>query len=498
MLATFQAVPVAAIAPWFVGLMVFYFLCVLFLAHSLSRKIAGLKDFFLAGRSLGPWPVAVAFVSSWFGAGSTMGSINAFNQEGLGGLWYIFIPSGITCLLITLFLAKRVARRSEMSQPEAVRKYYGPLGRALLSVIIIISITNFVASQLVAAGLIFDRILDVGMLPATLICISVVLAYSVVGGYFAVVVTDFAQLSMVVLGLLTLLIACLAGFGDSQTVLGFFFARPQSFWQLIQPAQASIAHSQSPSLLEHLSLTLSFVLAWCLAPEMWQRMTSSKNERYASKAAWLAVLILFLLFGIVTAIGLVSSYYLPQSEALPNKQVLVDLALLLPHPLLTSLVLMGFLAAVTSTMDSSLNVGSLTLTHDLYQGFIRPSATERELVWVGRLGLVLMAIPAIIIAVAFQDIIHVLWMSADVFASAMVVPVMGILFFAQPKRLSGVLAMVFGLGFSILSMAFQYHWFALDSLLPFLWPQAPYSTLVGVSVSLLGFTLGQWLSPHKT
>jgi Na+/proline symporter len=222
---------------------------------------------------------------------------------------------------------------------------------------------------------------------------------------------------------------------------------------------------------------------------MWQRMTSCKNPDLAVKSCRSAVTILFSLYVAVTVIGLLSPAIIGESKA-----VMIDMALKLPYPFLTALVIIGFIAAVTSTMDSSLNVGSMTLTRDIYQGFIRRNANETELLWASRIGLLCIAIPAITIAVSFQDIIHVLWMSADVYASAMFVPVVGILFCKNPKPLSGVLAMSLGLTFVLLSMAFQYNWLDLANSLPFEWPKAPYSTLIGVSLSIFGFQLGQQLN----
>src|SRR5688572_5127695 len=132
-----------------------YFGLVLVVSRVFSRHVRNLTDFFLAGRTLPAWPVAIAFVSSWFGAGSTLGSINAFHARGFDGIWDIVVPSVCSCLIITFFFARRVARHTELSQPEAVEKHYGRLGRFLLSLTILASTTAFIASQMVAAGSIF-------------------------------------------------------------------------------------------------------------------------------------------------------------------------------------------------------------------------------------------------------------------------------------------------------------------------------------------------------
>lgn len=440
-------------------LMALYFLGVLVVAKIFARKMTTLKDFYLAGKSLGVLPVAVAFVSAWFGAGSTMGSIGAIHDSGLNGLWMIIIPSFLSCTLITTVMAKRVAEQGTMSQPEAVAEKYGRGARLLMSIIILIAITNFVASQMVAGAKILHGVFGLDVLSATIATSAIVVVYSVIGGYFAVVVTDFAQLGMISISLLLM--------------LGFTMTQSHSAPVLLPPT--------TTSLWDNIAMTISFVLAWSIAPEMWQRMSSTRQIMQAPKAGWTAMGMLAALFTVVTLIGFFSQGVLIN----PEHPVLVDLALQMPHPALSALVLIGFMAAVTSTMDSSLNAGSLTWTRDIYQTFIRPDASDRELIWVGRLATAVIAIPAIVIAVGFQDIIQVLWMSADVFASGMFVPVVGLLYVKNPGKLSGILAMTFGLVTVILSAIFG-------------WPQPPYSTLLGVLLSAVGFGLGMGLKPSKS
>lgn len=455
---------------WIAG----YFTVIVLLSRVFSRKIADLKDYFLAGRSLVAWPVALTFAASWFGAGSTIASLNVFNQNGLSGLWELAIPSIITCLLITFFMARRVARTQTLSQPEAVEKHYGRAGRFLLSVVILCAVTTFLGSQLVAAGKIYETALGVDITTSTLLITAVVVFYAMLGGYFAVVVTDIAQMALIAAGLLVLLLFCSDRLMTHPDFLGHVLAsRHADFW------------NPGHNLVHHVFLVATFVMGWVIAPEMWQRMSSTRDEHLAFRAAAGASMILVTLFVMVLAIGILSAGFMA-----PSDRVLVDLAFMLDNPFLTALVIAGVTAAISSTMDSSINVGSLTLTRDLYQGFFRPQATTTELLWVSRAGTALVALPAIGIALYFQDIIRILWISADIYASTMFVPVVGLLYIRQPGRWSGVLAMLFG-GLTVLVSALNQY--GLIEM-PGFWPQWPYSTVVGVGMSAIGFGLGYWLS----
>lgn len=447
-----------------------YFVVILVIARVFSRRVETLKDFFLAGRQLGSFPVALTLTASWFGASSTMGSINAFHDEGLSGAWQLVLPSILSFVAITWFLAKPVSRQSYLSQPEAVAAYYGNPGRFLLSLIILAATTVLIGSQMVAAGALFESVFGLDITWATILSTLAVVCYAVWGGYFTVVVTDIAQMIFVTLGFLILLIfTATTAIPDVASWQQFITHQAPQFWNFTHNWQ------------ENIFLVITFVLAWCIAPEMWQRMSSTRSPEMAFRAGWQALIMMVGLFTVITAIGLLSTRIIGDSDA-----VLIDLALKIPVPLFSALVLLGFLAAVTSTMDSSLNVGSLTLTRDIYQGFLRPAASDRELIWVSRVATVLMVIPAMALALYFQDLIRILWISADIYASGMFFPVIGMLYLKNPGKWSGVLAMSFGIGGVLLSTLLQH------GIIPNVigWPVWPYSTLISMGLSGMGFAIG--------
>jgi SSS family solute:Na+ symporter len=454
--------------------LVLYFAVILLTARLFARRIRNLQDYFLAGRSLGSWPVAFSFAAAWFGAASTMGSINAFHDQGLSGAWMLVLPSVLSFVVITFGMARPVAKQRFLSQPEAVEAYYGRFGRLLLAIVILCAGTTLIGSQMVAAGQIFQNVFGLDITWATVLSTAAVVSYAMWGGYFTVVVTDIAQVVFILLGFVILLAFSWGrAVPDAAAWQAFVSHQPPHFWEFTHGWR------------ENIFLVFTFVLGWCIAPEMWQRMSSTRSPDLAFHAGWQATLILTSLFALIVSIGLLSARIIGHSDA-----VLVALARAIPNQTLGMLVLLGFLAAVTSTMDSTMNVGSLTLTRDIYQGFLRPQASTQELLWVGRLSTALMVVPAMIIALHFQDIIRILWISADIYASCMFFPIVGLLHLKRPGRWSGIQVMAFG-GASVLFSAL-----AQNHLIPnpFHWPGWPYSTLLSVGLSGLGFGLGHSLS----
>ena len=446
-----------------------------------SSAEAALGELFLARRSLGPLAIACTFLASWFGAASTKGSMDAYFAQGLSGMWLLGAPSVASVLLIACFIAKRVVRHGASTQPKAVEAAYGPMGQLFLSVTIIASTITVTASQIVAGMVVIHALTGLSEPVAALLMTIAVCLYTSVGGYRAVVTTDILQTSFLAVGLMVI-----AGLGVSLVVANpdLLAAQPthvtSTFWQVFDDAPKNLV-----SLL-----VLS--AAWLIAPEMWQRMVSANNERVAQRSAWQATAGLTCLYLLVALIGVCSPWLLANLPTVAGARagsvdVLLSLTAAMPSPWLSVLVLVGFLAAVSSTIDSALNVSSQTFVRDLYQRWIAPEAPLKRLVWLSRLSPFLMAVPGMFIALRFKDILHILWLSADIYASTMAIPILGLLFLRHPSRLAGLLAIVGGGGVTLVTALTEYAGLPIPG-----WPVWPYSTLLGLTVSALGFGLGTW------
>lgn len=451
-----------------------FFVVLILLSQRLGRHIKTVDGFFLADRKLGSVSVVLTFVASWFGAASTIATLNAVHARGLNGLWDLVIPSVLSCVCITIFLAKKVAMARTFSQPEAIEKAYGDRARVFLSIVILLASINFVASQLVAAGQLFQSLLAVPLFFTVPAIAAGVMTYTWLGGYLAVVMTDKIQVGAITIGLLMLLGFSVMSLLNLNRPLGGEHVSFVTFeW-----------HELLPTNSKQWGMVLTFVLGWIIAPEMWQRMSSMGQPKDAQKAAGLATLLIFALLFMVVTIGLLSQHLLSQSG-----NVLADMTQLMP-PILGWFVLLGVMAAISSTMDSSLNVGSMTLTVDVFARFVWPNATQVQLVRLSRLSTGLMLIPAVAIALYFQDIIRILWISADIYAACMLIPVLMMLYWRHDKlpRKAGQFAILGGLFVVTFTFAQQVGWLAVPSF----WPAWPWTTLLGVGVSLLGFMLG-WI-----
>ncbi len=449
---------------------VIYLLLLVVLSKILSRRMSGLSDFFLAGQNLSGKSIAIAYVAAWFGAGSTIGTINEAYHHGLNAIWLIAVPTMISCILVWRYLAAQVREQECMSLPEAIESHYSPVGSFILAWIILATSTTFIASQLTAAMDLLALTTGFSEIWAVTMILAAVIIYSVIGGFRAVVMTDIAHFALYTLSLLMLLVLALFKSHNLQALSSI----PSSFW------------NPFANLPQSLAITFTFVLAWCIAPEMWQRMSSTTAPEESKKSVLIAGGILMGLYAMVITIGMLAVFHIAPDDGEAGQNVLIAMAFKMPWDFLTAVVLVGVLSAICSTIDSTLNVATMTFTRDVVNRYFWPGASSETLVRVSRLATVLVGIPAAIIALHYRNIIQILWISGDIYASTMFIPVMAIFYAPNHGCWAGIWAMGLGAIPVILNFMGDFHLVHL----PEWWPKWPFTTLLGVGLSLVGFILG--------
>ncbi|MFM7390058.1 MAG: sodium:solute symporter family transporter [Vampirovibrionales bacterium] len=443
-------------------------------AHALTPP-SGNQQFFFANKQLqGMW-LAASFAACWFGATSTKGSLDAYYHEGLSGAWKIALPSLFSLLLLRLWIAKRVFHQPDVTLPQAIERAYGQWGRGVLSLSLLTQGMATLAAQLLAVyGVLMatfgSTVASVGI---TLMMLAVS-TYCMWGGFATVALTDGWQL-MLMLGCFAGLLGWLgwAYWHDATPFLHFWQHQGDSYTQVLQGWH------------EHWATTLTVAIAWALAPEMWQRMKATSTEKTALQAVHWGWVALALLYGGVACIGLLAGGVIGVSPPAGGaSDVLSRLALTAPHPLLGALLVVAFLTAVTSTMDSVLHCASLTFSHDVVHRFIWPKATPDQVLRVAKLSLWLLPLPALAIALQAPSLFSVIWFAADVYACTATVPLIVVLATAHPHRLAGQVA--FGVGCAGATLIAWVHYAKLPCFgLP---TEAPYAlgTMLASAVAYAG------------
>lgn len=372
------------------------------------RSTKDLSDFILGGRSLGPFVIALAAGASDMSGWLLMGLPGAVFTEGISAAW-IGIGLSIGAYINWLLVAGRLRAFTEAAGNALTLSDYfsnrfedrSNILRIVSAIVILIFFTLYCASGVVASARLFESMFGWDYTTAMWLGAFFTIAYVFIGGFLAVSWTDAIQASMMFVALVLTPIIVLnhvGGFGEASTLSLEFNPKSLSMTQDI--AAISIISS------------LAWGLGYFGQPHILARFMAADSVRSIPKARRISVTWMVLCLAGAIAMGFFGIAYFTNPDTISTgaaaeaaarvlenpERVFIEFSMLLFHPLIAGLLLAAILAAVMSTLSAQLLVCSSSLTQDLYRPFIRPGASQRELVWFGRLMVFAVALIAIYLA----------------------------------------------------------------------------------------------------
>ncbi|UCE42220.1 MAG: sodium:solute symporter family protein [Candidatus Aminicenantes bacterium] len=453
-----------------------YLAILLSVGLAFTKRMSSLEDFFLASRDLsGSW-IFLTLVASWLGATSFLVSVDSAYQEGVSSLWVMGVPALLTVLIFFLFLARPIRNLSILTLPDLVELRYGRPVRHLASVLIIWYMILLAASQMVALGNFLQVFLQTSYFSCLMIGTVVVLIYSVLGGFFSVVFTDGIQFFFLFGGIFGLFIYLVS----SSTF--------QDVSQTIQNSGRLDYFSFFADFKTNSLITLSFVLAWVVSPIVWQRIQAARSVKIARQGLAATSIALFLIYGIFVIIGLLSLPLVSVSET--GGPVLSAIIATKTGKILGGILFVAVVAAIMSTMDTGVNTGAMSMTHDVYFQLF-PSKRDDHVLLVSRISTLVVAALAFLVATQFQSILKTLGLASEIMAVGFFIPGVSMIFLKKKWPSAGFLSLVLGGGFALVGF------FCEIGILALRWPAWPFSVPYGLALSLAGFILGILIDKSK-
>lgn len=380
----------------------------LFSGFYCMRRAKTLNDFFLGGRSVGPWLSAFAYGTTYFSAVIFIGYAGKVGWGfGLSALWVCIGNTLLGSLLAWWVLAKRTramtARLNTLTMPQFLaERYQSPSLKIVAALIIFVFMIPYSASVYMGLSYLFEQVFKIPYTYAALGMALLTAMYLVTGGYRAVALTDVIQGTIMIFGVF-ILIYYVVG---APEVGGF--AAAYSKLQAIDPGLA--APVGPPGWLAIASLVLLTSLGTWGLPQMVQKFYAIKDEAAIRPATIVSTLFaLIISFGAYFTGSLSRLFFdkLPvdATTGQPNPDLLVPNILMssLPEWAVTLLLLL-VLSASMSTLASLVLVSSSSVTIDLIQG-VKPNLSERSKVGLMRLFCLLFIALSVILAMAKPTII---------------------------------------------------------------------------------------------
>lgn len=400
---------------WELFVLILYFVAMLaigvvFFFRSKSKTD---KDYFLGGKSMGPWVTALSAQASDMSAWLLMGLPGSILAFGFGEVW-IGIGLAIGTALNWILVAHRLRKFSQAANdsitlPQYLSNRFATKSKGLqvtCAIVFLICFTFYVASAFVAGTKVFVSLFpSLDPMLAMVIFASILIVYTFLGGFSAVCWTDFFQGLLMLVAVLAVPIIIVISGEMVPELLG------ETVYEVAKDGSIS-EHVFVGSFFEASVKDIFNGLAWGLGyfgmPHILVRFMAIKKASLVKKSATVAITWVVLALAAVVCIATFGRM-LPGvgAELLQNGKddmIFVELARKLFPPAITGFLLAAIIAASMSTADSQLLVASSSFTSDIYKPLIRKKASNKEVLWVGRAVVLFVAAVAFMIALdAYGD-----------------------------------------------------------------------------------------------
>lgn len=431
-----------------------------------ARYIKTSTDFMLAGRKLPLILSSSALFALWFGSETIFGASSEFVQHGVLGV--IEDPfGGVLCLvLFALVFVKRLYRLNLLTLGDLYRNHYGKGVELLASFCMLLTFFGYIAAQLVALGLLIQIIFGLPVAHGILISAGIVTIYTLMGGMWAITITDFMQSIIIVVGLLIVAVAIIGEAGGMQPIMqgapdGFFAFFPKG--GLMDWSHYFAAW-----------ITLGF--GSLASQDIFQRANSAKDEKTAVRSTLLGAGLYGLVAILPLFIGLAGKVLYPELADGDTQKVLP--AMVMEHTgILVQVMFFGaLLSAIFSTCSGAVLAPASILSENIIRPLVDPNMSDKRFLLYLRLSVVAMAGLAAWLATFRSNIYELVSESSILGLVTLFVPMVTALFWKRSSTFGAMLSMAAGLG----------SWFVCEHVIHTEFP----AMLIGFFFSMVGMVAG--------
>lgn len=408
--------------------MLFYMAVVLLIGFAFARRAnKNSSEFFLGGRSLGPWVTAMSAEASDMSGWLLMGLPGVAYWCGLADAAWTAIGLAVGTYLNWLIVSKRLRRYSEkaggaITLPEYFSNRFHEKSKIVMSIsaiFILIFFTVYAASCFVTCGKLFATIFDMPYIPMMILGAIFVLLYTILGGFLAECVSDFMQAIVMIVALVVVVIVstvAAGGFGavmeNAESIPGFFeffgIASPTVVdgTQQVVNGTPLFGEAGAYSLLTVIS-TSAWGLGYFGMPQVLLRFMAIRDEKELTRSRRIATVWVVISLSVAVLLGIIGRAVYPTDllTASDAENIFIVLSTRLLPPLLAGLIMAGILAATISSSDSYLLIAASAFAKNIYQGIFKKDASEKRVMTISRLTLLLIAVVAVLISLDENSVI---------------------------------------------------------------------------------------------
>ncbi|HXG92530.1 MAG TPA: sodium:solute symporter [Blastocatellia bacterium] len=361
-----------------------YFIIILAIGYYFARKERTSADYFLASRDVAWWAIGASLFSSNIGSEHFIGLAGTGAASGLAVGHFEWLASIIVLILGWVFVPFYL-RSNVYTMPEFLERRYNPACRTYLASISIIAyIFTKIAVAIFAGAIVLEKVLGWTMWQSAFALIIATGIYTIAGGLAAVIYTEVIQTVILVIGALALMFIGLDQVGGWS---GLRASVPEDFFHMMKPS----SHPDFPWTGIFFGAPILGIWYWCTDQVIVQRVLSAKNVSHAKGGTVVAGFLKILPVFMLIVPGMIARAKFPVEMAKNSNAAFPTLVVELMPVGLLGIMVAAMLAALMSSLSAVFNSSSTIFTMDFYKK-IRPQASEKQLVFVGRIATTIMVL----------------------------------------------------------------------------------------------------------
>jgi solute:Na+ symporter, SSS family len=416
-------------------LLIVYSVGVIALGLWAARFVRESKDFFVAGRSMGPGLVFSSMLAANIGAGSTVGAAGLAYRDGISAWWWVG-SAGLASTIFAMIVAPKLWRLAKANDFYTTGDYleyrYGPSVRLVVAIIICLGSLALLAGQLIAGAAILNVVVGVPRWAGALIGAGVMTIYFSAGGLLGSAWVNTLQLIVMLAGFLIALPFALESAGGLGALthnaaappwFGDFFysAGPLSGWTFLMLT--------GPSFI--------------ISPGLMQKAFGAKSESAVRTGIGLNAVVLMLFAFLPVLFGMAARTTNPD---IANPNLVLPTFLMTQLPAwLGALALAAVFSTEVDTCDAILFMLTTSMSKDIYKRHINPAASDRQLLRVARISAVIGGAAGVILSIYLYTVISALTIFYSVIIVSLFVPIIGGLYVGRADRRAALWSIAAGL-----------------------------------------------------
>mgnify|MGYP000634729900 CR=1 FL=1 len=369
-----------------------------------AKKNSTTNDFYLGGRKLGPLVTAMSAEASDMSSWLLMGLPGVAYVTGVCDAFWTAAGLAVGTYVNWLIVAKRLRTYSDVCSAITIpdffaNRYRDPkMLKCVSAIIIIIFFVPYTASGFAACGTLFNSVFGLNYQKSMIVCAIVIVLYTSMGGFLAASTTDLIQGLLMSFAIVIVLIVGVVNAGGVANVIAHGQAI-EGFFDVMKYHDPATGGAVSQGVIPILS-GLAWGLGYFGMPHIIIRFMSIKSQKDLKKSAKIGITWTLLIVFFATLIGVIGRLFLGFDESInENSLVFIQIVRKIFPGVISGILLSAVLAASMSTADSQLLAASSAFSSDVYKPVIRKGkASDKEMMWTGRIVVLGIAVAALIIA----------------------------------------------------------------------------------------------------